>query len=441
VEGHIYWIGLGEELQFSEGTQVIAANETAQIVQLSLAVDDSATTDEDTPVTVAAPGVLGNDSGLTAGDALTVTAADTTGTVGKATVNPDGSFTYDPNGLFEDLEAGNSTTDSFTYTVTDDFGITDTATVTITINGVSDEPPYTPPAYYPPYYPPANQPPVAVDDTATTSQNTSVTIDVLHNDHDPDGDMLTLDSVGSAGNGTATKNGNAVTYTPFGNFTGTDSFTYTISDGRGGTATATVTIDVSVTHINNSPQAQNDSATTPQGTPVTIYVLANDLDPDGDMLALDSVGSAGNGSITSDGSSVIYTPNPGFTGVDNFTYTISDGKGGTDTATVTVTVTPAETPARINIQINPGNGAVVYIYDATTYQQIVDEYYATPAQFDVAVGHYYHVWVEGDVTYDVGSNHLVEPSTFDLDGGGQQARGYAAASRTYSVHFTGTPLS
>jgi hypothetical protein len=82
VEGHVYWIGHGEELELTEGGQVIATNETAQLVRLPLAVDDGVTTDEDTPVAIAAPGVLGNDSGLTVGDTLTVTAVDTIRTVG-----------------------------------------------------------------------------------------------------------------------------------------------------------------------------------------------------------------------------------------------------------------------------------------------------------------------------------------------------------------------
>ena len=251
LEGDIYYIGLGEELQLPEGAQVIADSETAQIVQLSLAVDDSVATDEDTPATVAAPGVLDNDSGLIVGDTLAVTAVDTSGTVGTITAwGADGSFTYDPNGQFEDLEAGNSTTDSFTYTVTDDFGITDTATVTITINGVYDEPPYsppayTPPAYYPPpYYPPVNHPPVAVDDTATTSQNTSTTVYVLNNDHDPDLDTMTVISATQGTHGSVINGVYDVTYTPDSGFTGTDSFTYTISDGNGATDTATVTVTV-----------------------------------------------------------------------------------------------------------------------------------------------------------------------------------------------------
>jgi len=266
VEGQIYWIGQGAELELSEGAQVIATDETAVVVQLSLAVDDSATTDEDTPITVAAPGVLGNDSGLTVGDTLTVTAVDTTGTIGNVTAwGADGSFTYDPNGQFEDLEAGNATTDSFTYTVTDDFGITDTATVTISINGVYDEPPYTPPVYYPPayypppYYPPVNHSPTAVVDSYITDEDTPMTVaapGVLSNDADPDaGDTLAvtaLDTSGTIGNITAWSADGSFTYDPNGQFeylsagnSTTDTFTYTVSDGHGGTDTATVTITIS----------------------------------------------------------------------------------------------------------------------------------------------------------------------------------------------------
>ena len=85
--------------------------------------------------------MLDNDSDPDAGDTLSVTAVDTSGTAGAVTAwDADGSFTYDPDGQFEYLKAGGSATDSFTYTVSDGKGGTDTATVTITINGASDAP-------------------------------------------------------------------------------------------------------------------------------------------------------------------------------------------------------------------------------------------------------------------------------------------------------------
>lgn len=89
-----------------------------------------------------------------------------------------------------------------------------------------------------------NSPPVAVDDTATTSENTAVTVDVLANDSDPDGDSLTVTGVTQPAHGTAAVNGNKTVYTPATDYVGTDSYTYTISDGNGGTDTATVTVTV-----------------------------------------------------------------------------------------------------------------------------------------------------------------------------------------------------
>ena len=91
---------------------------------------------------------------------------------------------------------------------------------------------------------PPNQPPVAVDDNATTLQNTPITVLVLFNDHDPDGDAINISNASDGSNGSVSHSGNSVTYTPNVGFTGSDSFTYTISDGNGGTDTATVSITV-----------------------------------------------------------------------------------------------------------------------------------------------------------------------------------------------------
>ena len=97
-------------------------------------VDDAATTDEDTPVIIS---VLANDSDLV-GDPISVTSIDTTGTLGLVSINPDGTITYDPNGAFEALNDGETGADSFTYTVTDGTNLS-TATVSVTIDGVSDQ--------------------------------------------------------------------------------------------------------------------------------------------------------------------------------------------------------------------------------------------------------------------------------------------------------------
>ena len=98
--------------------------------------DPSFTTDEDTAFTTG--NVLDNDGDPDEVDTLTITSIDTTGTLGTVTDNGDGTFNYDPNGQFESLGVGEITTDTFTYIVDDGNGGTDTATVTITIEGVND---------------------------------------------------------------------------------------------------------------------------------------------------------------------------------------------------------------------------------------------------------------------------------------------------------------
>ncbi len=223
-----------------------------------------------------------------------------------------------------------------------------------------------------------NSPPVAVDDSATTDQNTPVTVNVLANDSDPDGNPLTVTSVTTPANGNATFTASDVTYTPATDYYGTDTFDYTISDGQGGTASATVTVTVNPPPppTNQPPVAVDDSATTAQDTPVTVAVLDNDSDPDGDTLSVQSVGAPAHGSAGTDGTTVTYTPSSGFSGSDSFAYTISDGRGGVATANVNVTVTPAVGPtmhvglladlstahrnrwtAKVRIRVLDGNGA------------------------------------------------------------------------------------
>ena len=114
-----------------------------------------------------------------------------------------------------------------------------------------------------------NNAPVAVDDADTTLEDTGITVNVLANDSDPDGDTIQVGSVTDGANGTVVDNGDGtVTYTPDANFNGTDSFTYRAYDGADYSDPATVTITVKP--VNDAPVAVNDAATTPQDTPVII---------------------------------------------------------------------------------------------------------------------------------------------------------------------------
>lgn len=186
-----------------------------------------------------------------------------------------------------------------------------------------------------------NRAPIAQNDSFSVNENSNNNaLDVLANDSDPDGDPLTIASVTAPAHGTAVIANGKVSYTPSANFVGNDTFSYTVSDGKGGTASATVAVAVAA--VNRAPVAQNDVFTVAQDAPATVFdVLANDSDPDGDALTITAVTTPAHGAASISGNKVSYKPAAGFSGQDSFGYTISDGKGGTASATVTVTVTPA----------------------------------------------------------------------------------------------------
>ncbi len=271
-----------------------------------VANDDSATTQYETKVTI---DVLANDSDSD-GDTLTL----------ESLTNPKHGSAVIRNGKIDYTPAnGFSGKDSFQYTISDGNGGKASATVEVTVEKSS------------------NHAPQAKDDTATTEYETSVTIDVLQNDSDSDGDALTIQSLSSPSHGTAKIQNGKVKYTPNSDYSGTDSFDYTVTDGNGGTATATVTVTVKE-KPNTPPKANDDSATTEYETSVTIDVLQNDSDSDGDALTIQSLSSPSHGTAKIQNGKVKYTPNSGFSGKDSFQYTISDGNGGSSSATVTVTV-------------------------------------------------------------------------------------------------------
>lgn len=180
----------------------------------------------------------------------------------------------------------------------------------------------------------------ANDDSKTTTENTPVTISVLSNDKGTGNEII---SVSTPSNGTAVSNSNGtITYTPNTGFTGTDSFTYTIIDDVNHSSVGNVTITVKTNdngggNENSAPNANNDSQTTNMNDVANIDVLSNDTDVDNDNLTITSVSNVSNGTISTDGSSVTYTPNTLFIGTETFTYTVSDGEASS-TATVTITV-------------------------------------------------------------------------------------------------------
>jgi len=280
-----------------------------------------------------------------------------------------GQLVYTPD---VDYNNDSLTPDTFTYTMTDGLGNTDSATVSVTVTAVNDDP-------------------IANPDSETVDEDPAVpyTFDVLANDapgpetaEDEVDQELTLVSVGTSGQtlegGTVSIDGNTVRYTPPANFpigqpSGVDTFTYTVQDDEGGTDVGTVT--VTVVNTNDAPIAVDDSfGEDPQiledlagESFVELDVLQNDetgVDPVAETATFTviEVGGALNGTgdgivdvgltqnggqVSIAGSVVRYTPADDFFGTDTFVYQMSDrddGTGLTDFATVTVQVTSVNDP-------------------------------------------------------------------------------------------------
>lgn len=192
-----------------------------------------------------------------------------------------------------------------------------------------------------------NSPPVAAADRLTTKEDLALQLAptaLLGNDSDPDGDVVSITAVGKASQGTVKlePQTGGVVFTPAANYNGPATFTYTISDGKGGTATGSVAL--TVTPVNDQPVAVSDSGfSTVTGTPLTIpssALLANDADVDGDALRVAAVDGAVQGSVSLNGQTgdILFTPKAGYAGAASFSYTASDGKGGTARANVALTV-------------------------------------------------------------------------------------------------------
>ncbi len=248
-----------------------------------------------------------NLSSDTTGSTLTVSSV-TQGADGSVVNNGNGTVTYTPNANF-------SGTDSFTYTVKDQYGNTSTGTVSVLVTA-----------------------PLAASAETWTAANTAVTVTVLNLANEPD-ETLRLTSVSQGADGTVVNNGNGTaTYTPTSGFTGTDSFTYTVGDPVHNVATGTVTVAVGT----SNPVVLNASAATAENAAVTVAVLNSAFDPNGATLTVSGVTPGANGSVVINANgTVTYTPRSGFTGTDTLTDTVTDGHGNTASSTVTIAVAPA----------------------------------------------------------------------------------------------------
>ena len=222
-------------------------------------------------------------------------------------------------------------TDTFWYAIEDSIGRTNSAKVTITVNDTNNGG--------------ENIPPNAVEDSLPSTINApEFEIDVLANDTDENGDDLVVQNVEAARSGSVRLVNGRVLYTPP-STVASDTFRYTVSDGRGGTDSTSVTIGVRDPDDPNpnNPVVENEYVTMSAGETIIIKVLENDSDADGDILSLDQVTSGSQGSTRKvaddDGNLnwVEYTALPTATGTDVFYYGVPDGRGGNGSGKVTIT--------------------------------------------------------------------------------------------------------
>ena len=212
-----------------------------------------------------------------------------------------------------------------------------------------------------------NDVPVAIDDNATTSEETLLSVDVMLNDNlgDTPTFISSVDATSVQGGSVVINNNGTpgdtsddfIDYLPPPGFNGADSFTYSIEDADGDSSTATVTINV--TPLNDIPQAVDDSAPATEEISTIIDVLINDNLGDTPTMisAVDAVTTQGGSAVINNNGTpgdtsddfIDFTPAPNFNGIDTFTYTIEDNDGETSTATVTVTITGVnDTPLAVD---------------------------------------------------------------------------------------------
>lgn len=284
------------------------------VEDLFVANNDTTTTENDVSITA---NWQTNDLNGDLADTVYIQTPPANGTV---TINENGTYTYTPNSGFIGA-------DSFTYTICDNSAATnygcETATVLITVNDALH----------------------ANDDSVTTPENTSITIPVVINDDTPA--AVVPVAITQPANGVLSSLGNgSYVYLPNPGFSGLDSFMYVISLAGYGSDTAIVYI--TVLDNGQNPVANNDTGTTDANDAITIDVLLNDTNPNGNGLVVSEIVSGpthGSVTINADGT-ITYTPASDYSGSDSFVYQVCDDVLGNlcATATVTITVNPIIEP-------------------------------------------------------------------------------------------------
>ncbi|EOV5436676.1 tandem-95 repeat protein [Vibrio parahaemolyticus] len=305
--------------------------------------------------------------------------------------------------------------ETLTFTATDPSGESISQTVNFTVAPVAD----------------------IVADKATVVEDTPTIIKVLGNDtFEGDGKVVSLDTNNGPANGTVSINPDgSVTYTPNDNYVGKDTFTYIVTSGG---VSESTTVEVNVTPVNDAPVAKDDIATTQEDTAVTIDVLPNDTDVDGDKLSIESVSvPKEQGTVEVVDGKLVFTPAENFNGDAEITYTVTDG-ALTDQATVKVTVNAVnDTPV---VESN--------IADQTLAEDF------TPYTIDLNTAFSDVDNVDGELTFSVSGNSNIQVAivngiatiTPTADWNGSETLTFTATdpsgeSVSQTVNFTVTPVA
>ncbi|MDW1615645.1 tandem-95 repeat protein, partial [Vibrio sp. Vb2873] len=276
-----------------------------------------------------------------------------------------------------------------------------------------------------------------VADKATVVEDTPTIIKVLDNDtFEGDDKVVSLDTDNGPANGTVSVNPDgSVTYTPNDNFHGTDSFTYIVTSGG---VSESTTVKVDVTPVNDAPVAKDDTAATDEDTPVTIDVLPNDTDIDGDTLSIQSASvPEAQGTVEIVDGKLVFTPAENFHGDAEITYTVTDGSL-TDQATVNVTVNAVnDTP----------------VVESNIADQILAEDF-TPYSIDLNTAFSDVDNADGELTFSVSGNSNIQVAivngiatfTPTADWNGSEALTFTATdpsgeSVSQTVNFTVAPVA
>ena len=299
----VFWVQDQDSGYTADAVLITVVNRTP------VASDQAVSTDEDTALPITLSAADADNDTLVYSEMSAPAHGTLSGTAPNLTYTPDADY-FGP--------------DSFTFKANDGLADSNLATVSIAVNSVND-------------------PVVALDDTAVTGEDSAVSIPVLANDiagPANENQALNTSAVDDPPHGAAAINADgSVSYTPDRDYNGEDSFGYTACDAEGGCAAAAVTVLVQM--VNDPPVAVDDSATTNEDTPVSVDVVANDSDVDGNLNPASAaiVAEPANGTVANSGSgSFTYTPAANFNGADSFMYQVCDGDGVCVSAAVNVTI-------------------------------------------------------------------------------------------------------